>query len=203
MAGVEVLIGTTDEEAKLFAAMDPSLYTLDEEGLGSRVEALVPGRSAAVIAAYRAAREARGEPVTPFEIHEAIMTDSMFRAGAMRLAEIQSARAPVYAYLFNHRSPALGGLLGACHALELPFVFGTYRGPGMADFVGEGPGIEALSLRMQDAWLAFARTGNPGHEGLPAWPRYDPARRTTMVFGPECRVEDAPREPERAALAGG
>jgi para-nitrobenzyl esterase len=51
---------------------------------------------------------------------------------------------------------------------------------------------------MQDAWLAFARTGNPNHTDLPAWPTYETGRRATMRFGKTPAVEDAPHEAERA-----
>lgn len=50
-----------------------------------------------------------------------------------------------------------------------------------------------------DAWLAFARTGDPSTPAL-AWPTYDATTRPTMVFGRTSRVEDAPRDAERAAL---
>jgi para-nitrobenzyl esterase len=198
-AGVPILAGTNLDEMKLFSFMDPGVFQLDEAGLSSRLEEVVPGRAQELIAAYRSAREQRGEPVTPFETYEAIMTDFAMRLPTMRMLELQAPHAPTYAYLFTHRSPSLGGLLGACHALDLPFVFGTQGLEAMKVFAGEGPAVDALAGRMQDAWLAFARTGNPSHEGLPAWPMYESGQRATMLLGPECRVELAPREPERLA----
>ena len=63
-----------------------------------------------------------------------------------------------YAYLFTWPSPTLGGMLGACHALDLPFVFGTLAHPMFRPFAGKGPEARALAQRMQDAWIAFART---------------------------------------------
>jgi para-nitrobenzyl esterase len=83
------------------------------------------------------------------------------------------------------------GALGACHALELPFVFGTLDDAGVDRFAGSGPEAEALSEQMMDAWLMFARTG----EAL--WPAYESARRATMVFGPYSSVQDAPMDDER------
>ncbi|MFN0148272.1 MAG: carboxylesterase/lipase family protein, partial [Dehalococcoidia bacterium] len=125
--GVALLGGTTMDELKLFAFMDPGVFQLDEDGLQARIEAVLPGRGAAAIATYRSAREGRGEPVTPFETYEAIMTDNAMRYPVNRLLELQAAHTPqVYAYLFTHPSPSLGGMLGACHAIDLPFVFGTY-----------------------------------------------------------------------------
>ena len=88
------------------------------------------------------------------------------------------------------------GALGACHALELPFVFGTLRLPGVDRFVGACPAADGLSGQMMDVWSKFARNGDPG------WPAYDVARRATMVFGVESRVKDAPLEEERALWDG-
>lgn len=197
-AGIDILIGTTADEMKLFAFLEPALFQLDEAGLLERANALTGGRGAEAVALYRAGRERRGEPVTPFEVYEAIATDAAMRVPAMKLAELQAPQAAVYAYLFTHRSPLAGGVLGACHAIDLPFVFGSYGLDAMKMLVGEGPGVVALSERVMDAWLAFARTGNPGHEDLPAWDRYEPSRRATMLLGPECRLVDAPNEAERA-----
>ena len=83
-------------------------------------------------------------------------------------------------------------------ALDLPFVFGTLAHPMFRPFAGKGPEARALAERMQDAWIAFARTGRPDHADLPAWPAYDPSSRRTMILDRQCRVESAPREPERA-----
>ncbi len=83
--------------------------------------------------------------------------------------------------------------MGACHALELGFVFGTHD--TMQMFCGSGPEADALARDMQDAWLAFARTGDPG------WPAYDEARRSTMVFDAKSEVHSAPYDAERQALA--
>jgi para-nitrobenzyl esterase len=64
--------------------------------------------------------------------------------------------------------------------------------------VGRGPEALALAARIQDAWIAFARTGQPAHGGVPDWPAYDAAHRRTMILDRQCRVENAPREAERA-----
>jgi para-nitrobenzyl esterase len=94
------------------------------------------------------------------------------------------------------------GALGACHALEIPFVFGTLANPGVDKFAGSGPDADKLSTQMMDAWLAFARTGDPNHDGASVeWPAYDVDRRATMVFGPDTHVEDAPYDEERALWA--
>ena len=89
-----------------------------------------------------------------------------------------------------------------CHAIELPFVFGTIDMAGAEQFIGASEATVPFCERVMDAWLSFAKTGDPGHAGLPEWPVYDPSRRATMLLGPECRVEDDPQRPEREVWDG-
>jgi para-nitrobenzyl esterase len=145
--------------------------------------------------AYRKARSGRGDSTSPFDLVSAVLSDFMFRTPALQMTEEHQRRGmPVYSYLLTWKSPALDGLLGACHALELGFVFGTHD----AQFCGSGPDADRLSQRMQNAWLAFARTGNPTCPSLGDWPKYGEQRRT-MLLGSDCRLEEAPYEEERQA----
>jgi para-nitrobenzyl esterase len=87
--------------------------------------------------------------------------DGVFRWPSLQLAAAQAANgAATFVYLFDWESPAFGGMLGSCHALELPFVFGVVHVPAVQLFTG-GAEVEVLSSQMQQAWLAFARTGDP------------------------------------------
>jgi len=199
-AGVPLLAGTNGDEMRFFAIADRAAFVLDEATLAERVERLVgPGSAPPTIAAYAAARSARNQPTTPSQLWFAIAGDHLFRVPAIRMAEAQAANgAPAYSYLFTWPSPVFDGVLGACHALELPFVFGKLSIPSLALFAGSGREAEQLSGRMQDAWLGFARTGDPSHPGIGPWPRYQPGRRATMVLDRTCEVVDAPLEAERA-----
>jgi para-nitrobenzyl esterase len=91
----------------------------------------------------------------------------------------------------------MGGALGACHALEIPFVFGNLDLETMDRFAGSGPAAQRLSDQMADAWVSFARTGDPNHSGIPDWPTYDRSRRATMEFGAVTVTVDAPYDEER------
>jgi len=114
---------------------------------------------------------------------------------AIRLVEAQSRQSvPAYNYLFTWKSPIMGGALGACHVLEIGFVFQTYSD----SLCGTGPAADRLSSNMQDAWLAFARTGDPSCESLGAWPPYG-ERRVTMFLGEECHTERTPYDEKRRA----
>jgi len=197
---VAVLIGTTLDEMKLFDLMDPKARELDDDRLLRRCERTVgAARGRAAIDRYRALRSERGAATTAPDLWSALESDRLMRAPAMRLAELQAAVQPaVYAYLFTWSSPFADGALGACHALDIPFVFGTLDEPRIAPFAGDGPDAQRLAYQMQDAWIAFARGGDPNHDGLPNWPRYERTRRSTMLLGRECGVVDAPYEAERA-----
>ena len=190
-AGVPFLAGTTEHEMNLWRVLMPALRRLDEAGLAAGVQRLVGAGAGDLVAAYREARPA----AEAFELFGAIWTDREFRIPSLRATEVQSRWSPAtYSYLLTWPSPAPG--IGSCHAIDLPFVFGTLDSKGADAFAGSGPAAEALATRMQDAWLAFARTGDPG------WPAYDPAKRATMLFGETCEVTDDPMSAERAAWEG-
>ena len=201
--GKELLVGTNLEEMKLWVIGNRKLSGGDEALIQRRLERTFGPDAADAIEAYKAARADRGDDLTPIELWTAIESDRVFRIPALRMCEAQAATGTaVYDYLFTWRSPALGGFLGSCHALEIPFVFGTLTTPGVERFTGEGPEALALSEKMQDAWLAFAKTGNPSTDALGEWPTYDVDRRATMVLDASTRVEDAPLEPERSYWEG-
>ena len=190
-AGMPFLAGTTEHEMNLWRVLMPALRTLDEAGLAAGVQRLVAEAAGDMVAAYRAARP----HASPAELFEAIWTDREFRIPSLRATEAQATpSAATYYYLFAWRSPAPG--IGSCHAIDLPFVFGTLDSKGADAFAGHGPAAEALATRVQDAWLSFARTGDPG------WPAYDVKTRPTMLLGETCEVVDDPKSAERAAWDG-
>jgi para-nitrobenzyl esterase len=197
---VKLLVGSTRDEWKLFGFMDPQVRLLDAEKIAERLAQRLPHADGAKIAAgYRASR-----PEADWaSIWLAIETDRIFRVPAIRTAEAQLAHQPdVFSYLFTWESPGFGGLLGACHAIEIPFLFGCLDLPGADKFVGAGPDAERLVANTMDAWLAFATTGDPSHPGIGHWPRYDTTRRPTMELGPRCGVLDDPAAAERALWDG-
>ncbi|MFB7586262.1 carboxylesterase/lipase family protein [Streptomyces sp. NPDC056169] len=186
-AEVDLLMGTTTEEYRLWFV--PSGVT---DRVGPWVQRLllrkakVPSRTAKV---YRAGRPSE----KPGEVLGALATDKLLRIPLNTLADARlrsDAPAGTYLYEFGWRSPVLD--LGACHALELGFVFDTLDLPETRALTGpEAP--QELATAMHAAWVAFAATGEPG------WRRWDPAR-PVMAFGPDLpSLVEAPREAERRA----
>jgi len=199
-AHIAVMVGTARDEQKLYVA--PDRAEIDDAELGRQVLECLPRRSAdrvgEVIALYRESRNARGLPATNNDISDAIATASRFRFPATQLAEAQALHRRTFVYQVDWESPARRGALGACHAIEIPFVFGTVGKTGNDRMSGTGPDADRLAEQMMDAWIAFARSGEPGHDGIGEWPAYDTTDRQTMIFGRRCGAQRAPFEEERA-----
>ena len=158
-----------------------------------------PMETRAAVARYLAARNRPGD--TYGDLALVISADnSPLRLSAYTIAERKHAQgtAPVYMYYFKWRSPARNGKLRSMHCMDIPFVFDH-----VDDFelmTGTGDARYALAQRMSEAWVSFARTGNPNHDTLPHWPAFTPAERTTMIFDTQCRAVDDPYGEERRAL---
>jgi para-nitrobenzyl esterase len=198
-ANVPLLIGTNRDECTFFTLGDAAVAGLDDDGLTLRVTGFVGAdRAPALVDAYRSARRARDEGVGAAALWTAILTDRVFRMPSVSLAMDHARHQPAtFLYLFDWESPFLDGALGSCHALEIPFVFGTVRNPLVSLFTGSGPSAVDLSDRMQQSWLAFARTGDPSCDALGEWPPYGATARPTMMLGARSTVVDDPRCEER------
>lgn len=203
-AGVPLLIGTNRDELAFFALSDPSAVSMGEEELLGRLARSAPDADPSRVAeCYRRARAGRGESVVPRDLWVAAGTDLVFRWPSLRLAAAHHHHEPrTFAYLFTWETPVLNGSLGSCHALEIPFVFGSIRNPAVAAFSGDGPVAASLSEAMAEAWLAFAREGDPSTSVRP-WPRWEPGERLTMVWDAAPAVQRAPRGEELAAWEEG
>ncbi|MGN7201984.1 carboxylesterase/lipase family protein [Arthrobacter sp. SAFR-044] len=204
-SGVDLLIGTNLNEGSFAVEMRPAAAGDPD----------YPDRAAAVLASAGVpSADASGytEALTRVlsrqpggkELLEAAIADTVYRQPSNRLlaARQEAARngaGKTFAYLFTWRSPAMGGKLGACHALDIPFVFRHLDAPEAA-FLTRGMAPQSLSDAMSGAWAAFAATGNPASAGLD-WPGFGAAR-STMVLDDNARVEEDPRGEIREFFEG-
>jgi para-nitrobenzyl esterase len=204
---IPLLVGATLEEWKLFRLVDEGLRGMRESGLVERFAEVLPGefeRAPAPEVAVEAFRDALGDRSAagrPGDVWSAFQSARVFHLPAVRLSEAQrDGGGSAYAYLFTWRSPSMRRALGACHALDIPFVFGSTGHPLVRPLTGLSNAASRLSRRIQHAWIEFAREGAPGHERLPSWPEYERQRRSTMIFGRDCVLGEAPLDAERQLL---
>jgi len=195
---IDLLIGCNEEEQKMIM-LDPNLKNLNTERLESLIASdLKPlnlaHESKVLIQKYENARKDL-LPINPIDIYIAILSDLVFRIPDIHIAEAQSKHnSNVYFYIFTWPSPLFKG---AFHGVEIPFVFGTLDLQGARYIFGKGAEAKKLSEKTMDAWIAFARSGNPNHSNIPEWPVYDMEKRATMMIGKEFKVVNAPFEKER------
>jgi para-nitrobenzyl esterase len=191
--GVDLLVGTTAEEWRLFIVPSGAIDRITEEVLRGTIGAYgLP--VAETLATYRGARP----DASPGDLLAAIATDWFFRIPAIRLAESRLAHeSSIYMYEFAWRSPQFGGELGACHGVEVPFVFDNLDREENEALLGPAAGLpQSLADAMHASWVGFATRGDPG------WPRYDRERRATMRFDLTSGVVDDPRSAERRLWEG-
>jgi para-nitrobenzyl esterase len=198
-ADVPLMIGNAATEATLFMAANMANFSLDAAEVEKRVARYL-GVDAAhtkrVIDAYATIYKG----ASPSEILAQIATDYMYRRNTTRVAALQAARAesPVYAYVFDWKTPVLDGVLHSPHTLEVPFAFGTTdTAPAL---VGTGPNLAKLTRETMARWTSFSRTGVPTAPGGPKWTRYDAAGRSTMMLDLESHLASNPGGEARQAL---
>ena len=191
-AGIPMMIGSTRDETRAFLGGEARNHSLTWDELPARLapELRVDISPETVVAEYRRLYPAW----SPSEVFFAASTASRSWRAAVIEAEARAAQgAPAFVYQLDWRSPKDGGKWGAPHTLDIPLVFGTLEAPG--SITGAAPDARAVSDAMQDAFIAFARTGDPG------WAPYTLPRRQTMIFDASPRMEDDPRGAERELFA--
>ena len=178
---IPLLLGTTKNEFTPF--MNGRFFKASEEEVMTFIKETYKDKADDYLAAVKKAYPNDTRP------SDLLSIDATFRPGAVFQANKKSKLmngAPVYMYLFTWQSPVFGGKYKSLHCMELPFVFDNIeRGRQMT---GGGQQAQALADKMSSAWINFAKTGNPNHNGLPQWPAYNPENTSTMFFDNTCEV---------------
>ncbi|MGW2285959.1 carboxylesterase/lipase family protein [Streptomyces phaeochromogenes] len=195
---VELVVGHTRDEFRLMMLLRGLTGEVTEDQAAVALRTFGPDDAAGGAAggdAYRAAFPAASAE----ELYELVQSDWLFRMPSLRLAEAQIAgggRAHVYELVWE--APGMGGMLGACHGLDVPLVFGNL-GEGLpALLLGEEPPAEAeeLSRLVRASWTGFAAGEGPG------WPAYDVERRSVRLFDAKPTVAPYPEEVSRGLWRG-
>jgi len=182
--GVDLMLGWTSDEYRLWLVPGGLLERVDRLGAVALAGAMARCHCGTEVPrGYRALHPEAGTA----EVVGQLVTDHLLRLPLHRLADARSETAYVYEFAWPSTLPGLG----ACHALELGFVFDTGDVPESRKLAGEGAPQE-LATAMHQAWVRFARDGDPGWE---RWNTSHPVR----VFGTgEPRTEYGPRDAELA-----
>ena len=202
-ASVPMIIGNTHDETRdLIGGSHPGAFHLTWERLP---EALASNMRADILPEHVIAEYRRLYPrASASDVFFAATTAARSWRPAIIEAELRATQGePAFVYQLDWKSPQDGGRWGAPHGLDIPLVFGNLDAPVdlQGTRVGASERSRKMSARMSDAFIAFARTGDPNGRGLPAWERYELPRRQTMLFDDEPRLVDDPRGAERRLFA--
>jgi para-nitrobenzyl esterase len=179
---VPLLIGTVKNEFAPFANM--RFADVSDEDIMAHIKEQYKDKADAYISAVKKAYP------NDTEAKDLLDVDTMFRPGAVAQANTKSSLeggSPVYMYLFTWQSPVFDGKYKALHCMELPFVFDNIE--KCEQMTGGGKEAHELAGKMSGAWINFAKSGKPGHPGLPDWPAYNPENTATMHFDTKCEVK--------------
>lgn len=193
-ANVPLLIGTNKDEATLFALKSLNMAPRTAKGLIPYVSRFSPEQQKNLLSAYKNYPHKSGVL--------SIITDGVFAMPSMQFAALQSEKAPTYMYRFDWSSTPLNiAGLRACHGVELPFVFGNFntRVGKLVLLMAKKKDIYKIADEMQQAWINFARTGNPNSSNAVNWMVYNVNQRSTLIFNRKQSTVNDPDASRREA----
>lgn len=193
-AHIPLIVGNTHDETGLWIADWLKRGDTRWDNLAERIGAQITKDVAPdwVVERYRAIYPEK----TPGQILLAATTAGRSWPGHLIQAEERAKiGAPTWMYQLDFPSPEAGGVLGAFHTLDIPLVFDNVTARGSR--TGDTPAAHRLAGRMADAFIAFARTGDPNCASVPSWPKFTLEQRQTMIFDTDTRVVSDPRREER------
>ena len=202
-AHIPLILGNTHDETRgLIGGGDPTTFNLSWETLPGRLSVVAQflgdKKPDEVVRQYRKTYPSYSASDVFFAATTAFRSWRGQVIEAERRASQPEAAMHTWVYELDWRTPIDGGKWGAPHTLDIPLALDNV---GIAEgMTGNGPEAVQLASLISDTWIAFARTGNPNHKGLPEWRPYDLAKRATMSFAVPSRLVNDPRGGERRLI---
>lgn len=183
-AQLPAVIGTNKDEMLLFAIGIPNLDKISEEALVKVLEH-VPNEISLIKSPVEvfSTYKTKFPEANPLYMWSAIMSDWVFRIPSLKMADSHCRSNKTFVYRFDWETPLLGGMLKACHALELPFVFGSFQDQFVSLFAGgQKAGASELSNTIQECWTRFAKNHDVNADSQIIWEPYESRRRPTYLL---------------------
>ena len=194
-ADVPMIVGTTLNEF-VTAINHPEYESMTDAELEQHVRGIFGDKTPAILVAFRQ----RTPSERPFDLWSHIAASTM-REQAIKQCKAKTAlgKAPAYLYWFTWQTPILNGRPRAFHCSEIAFAFdNTDRCENMT---GGGADARSLAAKISEAWIHFARTGNPNYAGMTHWAEFTPETVPTMIFDNKTEAVNNPDGGEQASIA--
>ncbi len=193
-ADVPLMVGTALNEFWT-AINQPNAFSMTDEQAVEQLTKTYGSRARELFETFRKGHA----KANPYQLWSIISAGS-FRDTAVTQAQRKAAlgKAAAYNFWFQWQTPVLDGRPMAFHCSDLSFFFDNME--RCETMTGNGPEARALSAQMSEAWIAFARTGNPNHPGIPKWSPVTPTGSQTMIFDAPTHFSEDPDSEERNLL---
>ena len=179
MNPVDLVIGTTRDESRIFNLLNPALNNLDQDQAIAVLRTNHSHRADAIWSLYNTCYPA----YTPTQIVAAIDTDTHFKLHMWKMLKSRpAALTNTWSYMFSWASPIFDGALGASHGIDIPFIFNNTSLPQVHVYTNNDPTNGVLGAEMSRDLL------NLGLMGDPNWQPYDQSKRSTKIFDMPCKM---------------
>jgi para-nitrobenzyl esterase len=178
---VPLVVGTNRDENRLWAALNPQPLEISgaKEYFDQAFKEFSPD-------AWTIYEQHMGES-SPVQMVSSMQTDRHFRVPAWQLCDVRSeVDSNTWMYWFTWPTPIFDGVLGCCHALDLPFMFSNLDKPNVELFTGADPVRSKISGHFTTELLKFAKTDKV------SWPNYTSSVRSTLRIDVETEVLSEP-----------
>ena len=170
---VDLVVGTTRDESRIFNLLNPALNNLDHDQAMDILRTNHPERAEAIWSLYNTCYP----DYNPSQIVAAVDTDTHFRLHMWNMLKSRPTELTnTWSYMFTWASPLYDGALGSSHGMDIPFVFNNTLLPRVHIYTSDDPTNGVLGAEMSRDLL------NLGLNGDPNWQPYDQTKRATKIF---------------------